>query len=363
MTSRGPRGGRPEEPSPGERTLGEAHAAVQEMANGYWMTQIVYATAKLAIPDLLASVPQGVDELAKATETNPSSLYRLMRALAGLGLARERPDGLFETTDLGRCLETGAPGGLRARAILNGDEWYPAWGDLLESVRTGEPGFDRVNGKPLFEHLAGSPRTAAVFNETMAGSTESAARAVAGVYDFSQCTIVVDVGGGTGAFLVGLLEANPHVRGILFDLTNVVADAEGFLASAGLIDRCELVAGDCFEAVPAGGDAYILSWVIHDWDDEQSIAILKNCRQAMADNARLLVIEQVIPPGNEPSSSKLYDLHMLVLTRGRERTANEYRALLAAADLELTRVIHTDTPRSIIEALPRRAPAPAAQPT
>jgi O-methyltransferase domain/Dimerisation domain len=331
----------------------EAHAAVEQMANGYWTTQIVYTMAKLTIPDLLAEGPQGVDELARATETNASSLYRLMRALASLGLVRERPDGLFETTDLGRCLATGAPGNLRARAILNGDGWYPAWGDLLDSVRTGEAAFDRVTGRPLFEHLACNPRTAAVFNETMAGSTESAARAVASAYDFSQSATIVDVGGGTGAFLAGLLEASPHMRGILVDLPNVIPDAEGLLASAGVTDRCEVVAGDFFEAVPAGGDTYILSWVIHDWDDQQSITILKNCRQAMADNTRLLVIEQVIPPGNDPSLSKLYDLHMLVLTGGRERTENEYRALLAAADFELTRVIHTDAPRSVIEALPR----------
>jgi hypothetical protein len=353
MTSRGSGGGRPEKPPHGEPALADAHAAVQQLANGYWTTQIVYTMAKLAIPDLLAEGPQGVDKLAKATETNAPSLYRLMRAVASLGLVRERPDGLFETTDLGRCLATGAPGNLRARAILNGDEWYPAWGGLLDSVRTGETAFDRVIGRPLFEHLACNPRTAAVFNDTMAGSTESAARAVASVYDFSQCTTVVDVGGGTGAFLAGLLEANPHMRGILFDLPSVIPDAEGLLASAGVTERCEVVAGDCFEAVPAGGDAYILSWVIHDWDDEQSITILKNCRQAMADHARLLLIEQVIPPGNDPSLSKLYDLHMLVLTGGRERTENEYQALLAAADLELARVIQTDVPRSVIEALPR----------
>ena len=344
---------RPAEPQLGTPTPQEAQAAVQQMTSAYWTTQIVYTMAKLAIADHLADSPQGVDQLAKATETDAPTLYRLLRALAGLGLVQERDDGLFETTALGRCLATGALGGLRARAILNGEEWYSAWGGLLESVRTGETAFDRVTGKPLFAHLACNPRTAAVFNETMAGSTEAAARAVASVYDFSRCTTVVDVGGGTGAFLAGLLETNPHLHGVLFDLPNVVPDAERLLATAGVIDRCELVAGDCLEAVPAGGDVYILSWVIHDWDDEQSITILKNCRHAMGDDARLLLIEQVIPPGNDPSLSKFYDLHMLVLTGGRERTKIEYRELLDAADLELTRVIPTGVPRSIIEALPQ----------
>jgi hypothetical protein len=342
---------RPSEPQEGD--VAQAQAALQQMTNGYWATQIIYVAAKLGIAELLKDGPRGVETLAHATETHAPSLYRLMRALAGLGVFRENEDGEYEATALGRCLVSGSPGALRARAILNGDEWYTGWGGLLHSVRTGETAFDRIAGMPFFEHLTANPETAAVFNEAMASSTESAARAVADAYDFSRFETIVDVGGGTGAFLAGILQANPRARGVLFDRPNVVGGARQLLTSAGVADRCNVVAGDFFEAVPGGGDIYILSWIIHDWDDDRGVTILKNCRRAMADDARLLVIEQVIPPGNQPSLSKLYDLHMLVLSGGRERREDEYRALLAAADLQLTRIIPTDVPRSVIEALPR----------
>lgn len=324
----------------------------KQMTNGYWATQIIYVAAKLGIADLLSSGPLGIQALAESTETHAPSLYRLIRALAGLGVVRENEDGDYETTPLGRCLARGSAGALRARAILNGEEWYAAWGGLLQSVRTGETAFDHIIGKPFFEHLTANATSAAVFNEVMASSTEGAARAVAEAYDFSRFKTIVDVGGGTGAFLAGILQANPHARGVLFDQPDVVAAAGGPLTSAGVADRCDVVGGDFFEAVPGGGDVYMLSWIIHDWDDERSTAILKKCREAMAPDARLLVIEQVIPPGNEPSLSKLYDLHMLVLSGGRERREDEYRDVLTASNLQLARIIPTGVPRSVIEALP-----------
>ena len=333
--------------------VARAQAALQQMTNGYWVTQIIYVAARFGIADLLKDGPRTISELARSTRTHAPTLYRVMRALSGLGVFRENDDGTFEATTLGRCLVSGSPGALRARAIMNGEEWYRAWGGLLESLRTGETAFDHVFGMPFFEYLSANAGSAAIFNEAMASATELAARAVAEVYDLSGAGTIVDVGGGTGAFLAGILMANPQARGILFDRPDVVADASGILTGAGVASRCAVIAGDFLEAVPSGGGAYILSWIIHDWDDDRAVTILKNCRRAMADDARLLILEQVVPHGNEPSLSKLYDLHMLVLYRGRERREDEYRALLAAANLHLARVIPTRVPRSVIEALPR----------
>jgi len=343
----------PSEPRSEDLTDAEAQAALQQMTNGYWATQIIYVAAKLGVADCLQAGPRTIEWLAQSTETHAPSLDRLMRALASLGVFRENDDGEYETTPLGRCLVRGSPGALRARAILNGEEWYTAWGGLIRSVRTGETAFDQVVGMSFFEYLAANAEAEAVFNEAMASSTAGAARAVAAAYDFSGFGTFVDVGGGTGAFLATLLQANPHARGVLFDRSNVVAAARPLITSAGLADRCDAVGGDFFEGVPTDGDVYILSWIIHDWDDGRSITILKNCRRAMTQDARLLLIEQVLPPGNEPSLSKLYDIHMLVLSGGRERQAQEYRDLLAASDLQLARIIPTDVPRSIIEAVPR----------
>jgi O-methyltransferase domain/Dimerisation domain len=333
--------------------LVRAQAALQQLTNGYWTTQIIYVAAKLGIADLLTHGPQDVGSLARATQTHAPTLSRLMRALGGLGIFRENEQHQYELTTLGQSLVSGSPGALRARAILNGEEWYQAWGGLLDSVRTGESPFQDRFGKPFFEYLAGRADSAAMFNEAMASSTEGAAAAVVKAYDFTGCRTIVDVGGGTGAFLGAILRANSEARGILFDRTSVVAAAPEFLARTGIAGRCEVVGGDFFEAVPSGGDAYILSRIIHDWDDERSIAILRNCRRAMTGDARLLLIEQVVPDGNQASLSKLYDLHMLVLAPGgRERRADEYHSLLAAAHLRLTKIMSTDVPGSVIEAVP-----------
>jgi hypothetical protein len=338
---------------PHDEDLTRAQAILQQMTNGYWTTQIIYVAAKLGIADLLSHGPQAVDLLARATKTHAPTLSRLMRALGSLGLFRENERHQYELTTLGRCLVSGSPGALRARAMLNGEEWYQAWGGLLDCVRTGESPFEVRFGTPFFEYIASRADTAAMFNEAMASSTQGAAAAVVKAYDFTGCRTIVDVGGGTGAFLGAILRANVQARGILYDQPHVAAAARGALARTSIAERCEVVGGDFLEAVPGDGDVYILSWIIHDWDDERSIAILRNCRRAMTHDARLLLIEQVVPAGNEPSLSKLYDVHMRVLySGGRERTLDEYRSLLAAADLRQTRTISTEVPRSVIEAVP-----------
>jgi hypothetical protein len=316
-----------------------ASAALLDMLTGYWRTQIIYVAAKLGIADLLEGGPRMSDELAVSTGTHAPSLYRLLRALANIGVFGEDENGRFGLTPIGRCLVSSTPGSMHARAIASGEEWYRAWGDLLYSVKVGETAFDRVFEVSFFQYLAQNTAAAAIFNEIMTASAGQAAAATIAAYDFSWAKMIVDIGGGHGVLLASILNANPHAHGILFDTPQVTEGAVTHLVAAGLIERCEVVAGDFFEAVPNGGDVYLFSWIIHNWDDERSIAILKNCHRAMPTGARLLLIEQVIPPANEPSLSKLYDLHMLVLFGSRERTEDQYRALFDAAGFRLTTII------------------------
>jgi hypothetical protein len=321
------------------------------LVTGYWGTQAISVAAKLGLPDLLKGGPRTSEELARSTGTHAPSLYRLLRALSNIGVFEEDETGCFGLTPLGQCLVSNAPDSMRARAIVSGQEWYRAWEDLLYSIQTGQTAFDHVFGVPYFNYLAHNATAATIFNQTMTASSAQVAAAVGAAYDFSWAKTIVDVGGGHGSLLVSILKANPHARGILFETPQVSEGAKTHLVAAGLAERCEVVAGDFFEAVPGGGDVYLLSFILHDWDDEPSIAILKSCQRAMAPDGRLLLIEQVIPHANEPSFSKLYDLHMLVMHGGRERTEAEYRILLQAAGFRLRSIIATSSPRSIIEAV------------
>jgi hypothetical protein len=324
-------------------------AALAEMLRGYQCSQALYVAAKLGIADLLKDGPKRCEELAQATGTHARSLYRLMRYLASIGVFTEGPHADFGLTPLAACLQTGVPGSRRALAMMHGEEHYRAWGELLYSVQTGEPAFNRLFGQGVFAYLAAHPEAAAVLNEGMTDVATHMAEAVVQAYDFSPYGMIVDVGGGYGTFLTALLQANPRARGVLFDQPHVVAGATKHLEASGLGGRCHTVAGDFFTAVPAGGDAYVLTRVIHDWDEAHSIAILKSCYRTMADQGTLLVIEHVIPPGNAPSPGKLADLNMLVFTGGCERTEAEYRALFAAAGFTLRQIIPTQSPFSVIE--------------
>lgn len=330
-------------------------ATLLEMLNSYRVLPALYVAAELGIPDLLKDGPQRSDELSRATGADARSLQRLLRALASLNVLEELADGRFTLTPIGEQLRGDVPGSLRAAVIFyGGRRHWTAWGSLLESVKSGNTVFGARTTSSFFEMASRDPAGAKIFNEAMAALTGPVNAGVVASYDFSGVGTLVDVGGGYGALLTSILLANPHVRGMLFDIPPVIEGARGRIAAAGLAQRCQLVDGDVFVAVPRGGDAYILKWIIHDWDDELSIAILSNCRKAMHDDGTLLLVERVIPqrvkPSADTASKLLADLNMLLLTGGCERTEVEYRALLGAAGFALKRIVPTGTPISIIEA-------------
>ena len=299
--------------------------ALLRMTNAYQVSQAIHVAATLGIADLLEDGPKSADELAEATGTHAPTLYRLLRALASVGVFAEQSDSRFGSTTLADYLRTDAPGSLRAWARLIGQpHFWASWGHLLHSVRTGEPAFPDLHGTNVWEHRAAHPEDSAIFDAAMTGLSAPVAEAVAQSYDFSRIGVLADVGGGEGGLLAAILAANPTLRGVLFDLPHVVATAGALLERAGVANRCEIVGGSFFETVPEGADAYLLKSIIHDWDDAAAIEILRTCRAPMADTARLLVVEPVIRPGNEPDRAKFSDLNMLVMLGGRERTADDF---------------------------------------
>jgi ubiquinone/menaquinone biosynthesis C-methylase UbiE len=321
------------------------------VAVGIWKARALYAAAQLGLPDQIAAGHDTVEKLARATGTHARSLHRLLRALAGLGALTESTPGRFALRPLGAALKTGAPG----RAImltLAGDWQWKAWDGLLFSLRTGAPALHKVFGKSLFDYLDANPEDGALFNQAMVGIHGPDGDAMTAAFDFSSIKSVVDVGGGTGKLLATLLNANAHLRGVLFDLPDTVAQAKRHIASLGLSQRCDLIAGDFFEQVPKGHDAYVLAHVLHDWTDGQAIEILRNCRKAIAPGGRVLILEAVLPEGDTPHEGKLMDLLMLTITGGVERTADQYAALLAAANFRLTRTVSVSTHQSVVEGAP-----------
>jgi SAM-dependent methyltransferase len=323
-----------------------------QMITGSWVSQTIHVAAKLGIADLLADGAKSTDELAKASGTHSQSLHRVLRALASLGIFVERDPGVFELTPMAEYLRTGVPGSMRAAAIMLGEDWhYRPWGHVLHSVTTGQTAFTHVFGQEAFPYLARNEGAARIFNEAMTGAASVGNAAVAAAYDFSKARRVVDVGGGHGSLIAEILKANPKVTGILFDQPSVVAGAKPHLDAAGLVERCEIVGGDFFESVPSGGDVYTVKYILHDWDDDRAIMILKSCHRAMEAGSKLLIVENVIKPGNDSFFGKLMDIEMLVLAGGRERTEQEYRALFAVAGFELTNIIHTQSTLSLIESV------------
>ncbi len=323
-------------------------ASLTDMIWGLAISQALYVAARLAIVDHLQDGPKTAHEIAAAIGAHELSLQRLLRVLTTIDILTEDASGRFTATALGEQLRSDHPQSKRAMAILMGSPfvWQP-WSHLHESIMTGTPAFDHVFGQPFFEYLERTPQDGAVFNTAMTSGSSNDVPAILAAYDFSGCAKIVDVGGGEGALLRGILEQYPHLTGVLCDLPSVVAAAHE-LRQSSVADRCEFVGTDMFQSVPAGGDVYILKSILHDWNDAQALKLLQNCRQAITDHGKLLHIGTVLKPSNEADFGKWLDLTMLVLLPGRERTAAAFRELYAAAGFDLTLVIEMEGP-TIVE--------------
>jgi hypothetical protein len=334
-------------------------AALRGMIAGYMMSQIVSVTAALGLADLLAERVVSAAELARAAASHEGSLRRLLHALTAGGLVEEPHDGHFALTKRGALLRDGVPGSLRNLALMVGNEGcWRAWGDLRLVMRNGEPAFARLLGMPPFTYASTRPELAAAFDGYMADRTRLALDAILAAHDFARYGRIVDVGGGNGVLIGGILAAVSTAAGIVFDTPAAVAGAGRLIAEIGVAERCSIVSGDFFESVPPGGDAYILKSVLHDWDDDRAIAILANCRRAMSPRSVLLAIERLLPERIEGSDAHreitMMDLHMLVLHGGRERTTAHFAELCAAAHLELVATQPTASPFVIMEIVSAR---------
>lgn len=329
-------------------------AVLYQLGIGHYFSNALHLAVKLGIAELLADGPRRSTDLAEATTTHAPALHRVMRLLASAGVFEERDDGVFALTSLGECLRPGVPGSARAMVLLfTSDRVQDAWRDLEYCVRTGNPVFRKRGLDDPFSDLLRTPEESANFDAAMADFTAITAVAVAAAYDFAPLRTIVDVGGGNGALLIGILNAHPHLHGTVFDRPSAAERAAKQIADRGLAGRCEAVGGDFFADVPHGADAYMLKHVIHDWDDERATAILANCRRAMPATGRLLIVEGVYPPRIDQSvdsrGAAANDVNMLVNTGGRQRSEAEFRSLYDAAGFTLTRIVRTFAPVSVIE--------------
>ena len=328
--------------------------AMRQIWTGFRVSRATYVAAKLGIADLLKDGPKSSEELAQLTDTHAPSLYRVMRALASGGVFGQDEQGRFTLTPVAATLRSDVPNSLRALAITHlGEERYQAWGDLMHNVRTGEIAFNHVFGMGMWEYYAQHPEQAKLFDQAMANLVAVSNAAVLASYPFSTIDNLVDVGGGDGSFIISLLQANPQMKGVLLDLPHVAEQAKERIADANLSERCEVIGGDIVASVPEGGTVYVLSQIIHDWEDDRAISILESCRRAMKSKGKLLLIERILPSQTDRSVAVLMlDVHMMVTTGGRERTEAEYRALLEAAGFRVTNVVPTQSTMSVLECVP-----------
>lgn len=325
--------------------------ALQQLILGKWVSQAVAVAAELGVADRIAAGEGSAAALSAALEVNEDALYRLLRALANVGVLEEQDGRRFELTPVGAFLRNDVPGSLRGWARMAGHEgWWRPWGELRHSIATGEPASPLVHGRPIFDYIDEHPDAAAVFNASMTSISGLEAEAVAAAFDPSGVGTLADVGGGHGYLLATILRRHPELRGVLFDLPPVVAGAEATLRAQGVADRCRVVGGSFFDRAPEGADAIVLKHVIHDWDDAACERILRHCHGALPPGGRLVIVEMVVPPPGESHFAKLLDLEMLVITdRGRERTAEEFRRLVEAAGFELVGTVPTPSPVSLVE--------------
>jgi SAM-dependent methyltransferase len=327
-------------------------AVLGQIAMGCFLSQAVYVAAKLGIADLLKDKPLHVSELAKQTETHERSLYRVLRSLASVGVFAETDPKVFALTPVAEPLITDRPASMRDMAIFMGEQWHWAvYGEMLHSVQTGEAAWKKVHGMEVFPYFQQNPEEYEVFNRAMTSFSVVNAPAVAQAYDTGKAETLVDIAGGHGALLAAFLKANPNLKGVLFDLPEVVAGAPALLEKEAVAERVETVSGDFFQTVPSGADVYMMKHIIHDWDDDRAVKILSNIATAMKPDGKVLIVEHVVPAGNTPDMSKVMDLEMLVSPGGVERTEAEYSEILAQAGLRLNRIVPTKSPLSIVEAV------------
>jgi hypothetical protein len=322
------------------------------MISGYRVSAVLHVAARLHLADAIGDAIKDSRELAKEANAHAPTLMRILRALAVLGLTEELETDRFRLTSLGALLRSDAPESLASFALSGGgEESLRVWGHLLHTARTGETTFDHVRGMTSFEYFAQNPEIGAGFNTYMAEGTRLVAPAIIASCDFSRFRRIVDVGGGNGTLLAAILKASPAARGVLFDMPTTASGEHEPLETVGVDERCEIVAGDFFEAVPEAGDCYLLKHIIHDWTDELCVTILDNVHRAMAPNAHVLLIEGVLPPTVDASNRTrmlvMADIKMLVNTGGRERTEAEFAALLSDSRLRLSGVTPIEAPYPI----------------
>lgn len=326
-------------------------ARMRDLATGYFVSRALQVAARLDIATRLADGPQTCAGLAAATRAQEATLHRLLRALASFGVFVEHDDGRFANTELSSLLRADVPGSMRPMLLFLGEEtMLRTWESLEHSIVTGEPGFEHVYGTHHFDYLSRHPAEAKVFDDAMTSYSSMVNGAIARAYDFSAFATIVDVAGGRGSTLCTILKAFPDLRGTLFDMPHVVEGARQYIAQQGMAGRCEAVAGDFFAEVPSGADAYFMKHIIHDWDDERCVKLLRNCHAAMPAHGKLIVSERVVPLGNDRSYSKLADLLMLLMTPGgMERTETEFRSLFASAGFKLVRLVPTESEHVLLE--------------